>query len=109
MRIDGRRAHTSATWMLRRGRRRRTVILRSLTLGLAVFTLAAITGALLAGSAPSNPAEVPAEVSDYSAAEPARHAAHEQAFARSMILSGTAALTVSVTGLVMVGRRRRRW
>jgi hypothetical protein len=105
MSIDGRGTQTSATWLLGRRRRRRTVIFRSLLLGVAVFAFAAVTGALLAGSAPSSPAEVP----DYVAADPAQHSAYEQVFARSMVLSGTAALTLSVTGLVMVGRRRRSW
>lgn len=104
MRSDGRGTATSATWILSR-QRRRTVFFRSLLLSVAVFTLAAATGALLAGLAPSSPAEVPDDV----AADPARHSVYQEVFARSMVVSGTAALTLSVTGLVMVGRRRRSW
>jgi hypothetical protein len=105
MRTDGRGPQTSATWMLGRRRRRRTVIFRSLLLSVAVFTLSAFTGALLAGSAPSSPAEV----RNHDAGDPATHSADEQVFAQSMVFSGTAALTLSVTGLVIVGRRRRFW
>ena len=105
MRRDGRGTQTSATWMLGRRRRRRTVIFRSLLLSVAVFTLAAATGAMLASSTPSSPAEA----TEYAADAPGRHSAYEQVFAQSMVYSGTAALTLSVTGLVMVGRRRRFW
>jgi hypothetical protein len=108
MRIDGRGTHTSATsatWILGRRRLHRTGVLRSLLLSAAVFTLAAVTGALLAGAAPVSPAEAP----ESPAADPARYSSPDLVFAQSMVYSGTAALTLSVTGIVMVGRRRRLW
>jgi hypothetical protein len=108
MRIGERGSHTpatSATWLLGRQRPRRPTVIRSLLLSAAVFALAAVTGALLAGAAPASPAEAPESV----AAGPARDSASQLVFAQSMVYSGTAALTLSVTGIVMVGRRRRLW
>lgn len=105
MRIDERGSHASATWVLSRQRRRRTAILRSFLLSAAVFTLAAVTGALLAGAAPTSPAEAP----EAATPDSGHHSTSELVFAQSMVYTGTAALTLSVTGLVMVGRRRRFW
>jgi hypothetical protein len=122
-------------------------IVRSLLLGAAVFTLAAMTGALLAGTAPAVPAalsgagalewaaavgweaadtpagsgagqeatEAAPERAEVASVQPFRsrqaeaRAASEALFAQSMIYSGTAGLTLSIAGLVMVGRRRRYW
>lgn len=102
-----------------------TAIIRSLLLSAAVFTLAAMTGALLAGAAPAVPtalSKAGAEATDLATerAEPvvleplasqraeARETS-EAVFARSMVYSGTAGLTLAIAGLVMVGRRRRLW
>lgn len=84
-------------------------VARSVLLGAAVFALATLTGALLSGAAPAmsatgaGPAGAPAPPADPS------YAAQDATFGQSMILSGAAALTVSVAGLVIVGRRRRLW
>jgi hypothetical protein len=87
-------------------RRRRATVLRSVLLSAAVFTLAALTGAVLAGAAPARPAE---PVAGDAPASSVHAYSHDPAFARSMVFSGTAALTVSVAGIVMIGRRRRSW
>ncbi|HEY8474739.1 MAG TPA: hypothetical protein VIL37_19230 [Natronosporangium sp.] len=105
MRIDGSGTQSSATWLLGRRRHRRLTIFRALLLSVVVFTLSTVTGVLLSGALPGTPAGVPEDA----ATDPARHSAYEAAFAQSMVYSGTAALTLSVTGLVMIGRRRRYW
>jgi hypothetical protein len=70
-----------------------------------------MTGALLAGAAPA----VPAERAKVATVEPLRsrqveaREASEAMFAQSMVYSGTAGLTLSIAGLLMVGRRRRFW
>jgi hypothetical protein len=79
-----------------------------LLLGAAVFALAAMTGALLAGAAPAVPAEV-ATVKPLRSQPAEARAASEAMFAQSMVYSGTAGLTLSIAGLVMVARRRRFW
>jgi hypothetical protein len=104
MSIDDRGTSPSATWILLR--RRRATVVRSVLLSAAVFTLAALTGAVLASAAPARPAEPePGHV----ATSPVHAYAYDPDFARSMVFSGTAALTLSVAGIVMIGRRRRSW
>jgi uncharacterized protein (TIGR03382 family) len=71
-----------------------------------VFTLAALTGAVLASAAAARQAEAAA---DPAVVASIHHPAQDPTFARSMVYSGTAALALSVTGMVMVGRRRRLW
>ncbi|MPZ25339.1 MAG: hypothetical protein GEV12_02525 [Micromonosporaceae bacterium] len=85
-------------------------VLRSLLLGVSVFALAVVAGALLSGVAPAVP-DRPAAASgpDRVTTAPARDPARTYAFARSMIYTGTTGLAVSISGLVMVGRRRRLW
>jgi uncharacterized protein (TIGR03382 family) len=81
-------------------------------LGAVVFTLAALTGVLLSGTAPAGTlaSETPSDPGDAEdAAAVERSNVVDPTFAQSMVFSGTAALTVSVVGLVMVGRRRRLW
>lgn len=85
-------------------------IWRSLLLGLSVFVLAALTGALLAGATSAVPAgPPPAAGSERAATAGPPDPALSRDFARSMIYTGTAGLLVSVSGLVMIGRRRRLW
>lgn len=103
-------------------------------LAAAVFVAAALTGAHLgdvepavgpvsSGPTVSGPATSGPASSGPATACPAgcgQHAsgplddrpagfATDRTFALSLIYSGTGALAVSVLGLVMVGRRRRRW
>lgn len=90
--------------------RRPGAVLRSLLLGASVFALAALTGMLLSGAARAMPAEPPGAVPTGRAAPAANTGPPpDQIFAHSMIYTGTAGLTVSVAGLIMVGRRRRLW
>lgn len=86
-------------------------VVRSLLLAGSVFALAALTGALLSGAAPALPAERigGAGPGPGSAAAPSPDPAVSDAFAHSMIYTGSAGLVVSISGLVMVGRRRRLW
>jgi hypothetical protein len=83
-----------------------------------MFAVAVLAGALLSGAAPASRADQPAalhgpvwQAQDVSEAAAERALAEEDTttFARSMVVSGAAALTVSVIGLVVVGRRRRLW
>lgn len=80
-------------------------ICRSLLLGVSVFVLAALAGALLSGAAPAADRvsqETPAAASTTPPTP-------DRTFAHSMVVSGAGALAVSVAGLVMVARRRRLW
>jgi ABC-type Fe3+ transport system permease subunit len=104
MRTDDRGTHASATWRLTR---RRAVVARSILLSAVVFTLAALTGAALASAAPAR--SMPAASDSAVTSSVYQYPSPDQAFARSMVYSGTAALALSVTGIVMVGRRRRFW
>lgn len=96
-----------------------TKVLRSLVLAIAMFAVAALAGVLLSGAAPANRGDQPAaepstargERSDVTAdagstGTPTSDLAW---FGRSMVVTGTAALAVSVAGMVIVGRRRRLW
>jgi ABC-type Fe3+ transport system permease subunit len=83
-------------------------LLRSVLLGAAVFTLAALTGALLSGAATTPPPDPPPDPAIAPVAgQPAEPA--QAALADSLIFSGAAGLVVSVCGLVLVTRRRRLW
>lgn len=93
-------------------------VLRSLLIGVAVFTLAALTGALLPGSAPISEEPAPhgtpatgwvTSFADREPPEATTRATEHRTFARSMVYSGATGLTLSVAGLVMVCRRRRLW
>lgn len=85
-------------------------ILRSLLLGVSVFALAAVTGALLSGAAPAVPDRSPAAPEpDRVTSAPPANSAVAGTFARSMIYTGTTGLAVSISGMVMIGRRRRLW
>ncbi|MGH3683300.1 MAG: hypothetical protein ACRDT2_23990 [Natronosporangium sp.] len=85
-------------------------VLRSLLLGLSVFALAAVAGALLSGAAPAVPNQPPAAPGpDRVTSAPAADPAVAGMFARSMIYTGTTGLAVSISGMVMIARRRRLW
>jgi ABC-type Fe3+ transport system permease subunit len=84
-------------------------LLRSVLLGAAVFTLAALTGALLSGAATTPPPEPPPDPAIAPVAGQPAEPAAEAALADSLIFSGAAGLVVSVCGLVLVTRRRRLW
>jgi hypothetical protein len=89
---------------------RPSIVIRSLLLAAWVFTVAALTGALLSGAAPAAPAEPAGEAGTGRppAAGPSPDPLTET-FARSMIYTGSAGLAVSISGLVLVSRRRRLW
>lgn len=106
-------------------------VFRSLLLGAIVFTFAAATGGVLAGSGSAGRAEpAVAATGDWVAAVTAGDwvvarsaddpdpavtaddsgtAMSDPVFASSMIYTGVAALAVSVVGMVLVARRRRLW
>jgi hypothetical protein len=87
-------------------------VFRSLLLAASVFTVAALTGALLSGAAPAatgEPAGDPVPAGPVSAPAPPSDPVPTETFARSMIYTGSAGLAVSIAGLVMVGWRRRLW
>lgn len=85
-------------------------LLRSLLLGLAVFTTTVLAGVFLSGATTSGPEPVShASTAAESAASPDQATGTDLAFARSLVYSGTGALVLSVVGLVMVIRRRQQW
>jgi hypothetical protein len=61
----------------------------SLVLGAVIFTIAVVTGAWLSGAAAVDPLD--------------------RRYAYSLIITGVGGLAVSVTGIVLVARRRRHW
>lgn len=81
-------------------------IIRSLLLATTIFAVAMSTGALLAGAAAAGSELTPAATE--TAAEQT-NSALDPMLGPSLIYTGTAALAVSVVGLVMVARRRRLW
>lgn len=104
-------------------RRRLATVFRLLLLGVLVFTIAAMAGAALAGG-PAGSYERADRVTTgrpplAGAAQPEAGATSERRvprrptadarFARSLVYSGATALALSLAGLVIVGRRRRRW
>ena len=110
MATDNRWARGRAAGVPGRSRPSQGAFLRSLLLGFCVFALAVLGGVLLSGAAPAVPAEPPGAIPDERIARaPVSGPAPELIFAQSMIYTGTAGLSVSVAGLVMVGRRRRLW
>jgi hypothetical protein len=92
-----------------------TAVVRSLVLGAAVFTLAAIAGAVLSGAAPAGPGITQTEPvatvssSDGGATSPAAVDPRDPLYAYSMIVTGVGALAISIAGSAMVVRRRRHW
>lgn len=97
-------------------RRPAVAVLRSVLLATTVFALAALAGAVLSGAATAEPVTGTPTPGPRVAAVTAEHATAPEAsgaadpvFTRSIVLSGAVALTVSVAGLVLVGRRRRLW
>lgn len=96
-------------------------ILRSLVFATAMFAVAALTGVLLSGAAPASLADPPQTAPGAAPEAPPDRAAGTRVgsdqvladdtttFARSMVVSGAAALAVSAIGLIIVGRRRRSW
>ena len=117
MTSTGHRSRISASRLPTGDRRSTThIVIRSLLLGATVFALAALAGALLSGAAPAVlttdlVGSPPATTAPPAAGEPAPPATGPvyHSFAVSMIWSGAAALAVSVTGMMIVGRRRRQW
>jgi hypothetical protein len=84
-------------------------LLRSVLLGAAVFTLAALTGVLLSGAATTPPPDPPPDPAIAAVAGQPAGPAAEATLADSLIFSGAAGLVLSVGGLVLVTRRRRLW
>src|SRR5690606_8327433 len=92
-----------------RGWRRARAVARSMLAGAAVFAIAALTGALLAGATigfPADPPPSPQEQKQEPASDNARTGdSVDDTFAQSLVLTGVTALAVSSAGMVMVGRR----
>lgn len=95
-------------------------VLRSLVVAIAMFVVAALAGVLLSGAAPAHRAGQPepgppGDQPDIAAEAGSGRAPDEDntediaRFGHSLVVSGAAALAVSVAGMVLVGRRRRLW
>ncbi len=86
--------------------------LQPILVGVTVFIAAAVVGMLLAGAVPPPRPATPGDTVSASrvTSEPAATPDEEQrTFARSLVASGAAGLVLSITGMVMVARRRRFW
>ena len=90
-------------------------VLRPILVGVTVFVVAALAGMLLAGAATPQREPAPdrtvavSRLTDTPSRVAAERARERRTFARSLVVSGAVGVTLSLSGLVMVARRRRRW